>query len=202
MCNFCKEFKLLEDFNKHPRTADNRNTKCKECEKKYKKMYRETNKLKIKKARVVYYKNNKEFVDANTRKNAHKYTKTHTIYMRKYINENIENRLRKNLRKRTWDALNRVGTVSEEGTCELLGCSPLEFKEYLEERFLQGMSWDNYGKLKDGSYGWEIDHIRPCNSFNLTSLEQQRECFHYTNTQPLWACDNRSKSDKWGRGLI
>ena len=34
-------------------------------------------------------------------------------------------------------------------------------------------------------------------SFDLTDAEQQRECFHYTNLQPLWAFDNISKSDKW-----
>ena len=43
-----------------------------------------------------------------------------------------------------------------------------------------------------------LDHIRPCASFDLTDEAQQRECFHYTNLQPLWATDNMQKSDKWG----
>jgi len=50
------------------------------------------------------------------------------------------------------------------------------------------MSWDNYGYR-----GWHIDHIRPCASFDLTDPEQQRECFHYTNLQPLWWQDNLRK---------
>jgi HNH endonuclease. len=54
------------------------------------------------------------------------------------------------------------------------------------------MSWDNYGRD-----GWHIDHIRPCASFDLTDPEQQRQCFHYTNLQPLWAADNIRKGAKW-----
>ncbi len=44
------------------------------------------------------------------------------------------------------------------------------------------MNWENYGK-----FGWHIDHIIPCDSFDLTKEEEQRRCFHYSNLQPLWA---------------
>jgi hypothetical protein len=44
------------------------------------------------------------------------------------------------------------------------------------------MSWDNYGK-----FGWHLDHIKPCKRFDLTSKDEQKKCFHYTNMQPLWA---------------
>ena len=55
------------------------------------------------------------------------------------------------------------------------------------------MTWNNYGLR-----GWHIDHIRPCNSFkDFSKIETQRECFNYRNLQPLWACDNLLKSDKW-----
>jgi hypothetical protein len=50
------------------------------------------------------------------------------------------------------------------------------------------MSWDNHGK-----HGWHIDHIRPCASFDFSDPEQQQQCFHYSNLQPLWAGDNLSK---------
>jgi hypothetical protein len=54
------------------------------------------------------------------------------------------------------------------------------------------MTWDNYGK-----YGWHLDHIKPCSSFNLKDPEQQLQCFHWSNQQPLWAKDNLSKGAKW-----
>ena len=51
------------------------------------------------------------------------------------------------------------------------------------------MNWDNYGE-------WEVDHIKPCSSFNLLNEEERKECFHYSNLQPLWKGDNREKHDK------
>lgn len=48
------------------------------------------------------------------------------------------------------------------------------------------MTWDNLGE-------WQIDHRKPCVSFDLTDPEQQRACFHYSNLQPLWEADNKAK---------
>jgi len=53
------------------------------------------------------------------------------------------------------------------------------------------MTWENHGVL------WEIDHIKPCAAFDLTDSKQQHECFHYSNTQPLYYSDNRTKKDKY-----
>ena len=72
---------------------------------------------------------------------------------------------------------------------KLLGCTVSEARAYLQSKFLPGMSWENREL-------WHIDHIRPCASFDLTDLEQQKQCFHYTNLQPLWATDNHRKGAK------
>ncbi len=64
-------------------------------------------------------------------------------------------------------------------------------REHLEKQFKEGMTWENHGL-----YGWHIDHIIPCASFDLTDLEQQKKCFHYTNLQPLWAKENLIKGVK------
>lgn len=72
---------------------------------------------------------------------------------------------------------------------ELLGCTIDELKEHLSAKFTEGMSFENHGL-------WHIDHIMPCDAFDLTDPEQQKECFHFTNLQPLWAKDNLSKGAK------
>jgi hypothetical protein len=72
-----------------------------------------------------------------------------------------------------------------------LGCSIEELKIYLESKFQEGMSWDNWS-LK----GWHIDHIKPLASFDLTDRNQLIQAYYYTNLQPLWAKDNMAKSDK------
>jgi 5-methylcytosine-specific restriction endonuclease McrA len=52
------------------------------------------------------------------------------------------------------------------------------------------MSWDNYGTY------WHIDHIIPCSNFDFSDPIQQKECFNYTNLQPLEAKANIKKSNK------
>jgi hypothetical protein len=81
--------------------------------------------------------------------------------------------------------LSRWGARSTIGP--LVGCTPIDLMKHLERQFQSGMSWDNHGET-----GWEIDHIKPCASFNLADPDQQRACFHYTNLRPLWRSDNQA----------
>lgn len=111
--------------------------------------------------------------------------------MARLAKENSNHAIRKRLRTRIIMAIKQGGGEKSVSTIRLLGCSIAAFKEHLESKFTNGMTWDNYGFR-----GWHIDHIIPCNSFDLTKIEQQQKCFHYTNTQPLWWSDNLSKGHK------
>jgi hypothetical protein len=96
-----------------------------------------------------------------------------------------EYKIIENLRRRTRDYIK-----SEDNTIsELIGCSSSFLKQHLEEQFVCGMSWENYGY-----YGWHIDHKIP-----LASAKTEDELFsliHYTNLQPLWRKDNLTKGCK------
>lgn len=72
---------------------------------------------------------------------------------------------------------------------ELIGCNTENLKQHLENQFKSNMSWKNYGLG-----GWEIDHIKPLAS--AKTKEELYNLFHYTNLQPLWASENRSKGCK------
>lgn len=52
------------------------------------------------------------------------------------------------------------------------------------------MSWDNYGKL------WQVDHILPVSSFDHSLAHHRKQCWHFTNLQPLEADRNLEKSDR------
>lgn len=97
--------------------------------------------------------------------------------------------LKLRLRRRMNGAMHSADATATASTMELLGCKPSDLRAHLETQFVDGMSWENYGE-------WEVDHIRPCASFDLTDEQQQRECFHFSNLQPLWMSDNRSKGAK------
>jgi hypothetical protein len=84
------------------------------------------------------------------------------------------------------------GKKKSDPTVKLLGARISVVCAHIESKFQPGMNWSNHG-----FDGWHYDHIRPCSSFDLTDPEQQKQCFHYTNLQPLWAEDNLRKSDKW-----
>ena len=99
------------------------------------------------------------------------------------------------LRCRVKAAISRI-TVQNfnykySSSVELLGASIPDVIKHLEKQFKQGMTWKNHGKD-----GWHIDHIRPCASFDLSKLEEQKKCFHYNNLQPLWSVDNIKKGAK------
>lgn len=142
----------------------------------------------------------------NYDKNGNKNGKTHKSNVcKKCHNRAIDERrkhqprviIKKNLSKRTRSALKAQGLNKNFRTVDMLGCSPAELKQYLEERFEPGMSWENYGNPNgDHTNCWHIDHLMPCASFNLTDPEEQKKCFHYTNLFPRWGLDNIRKGAK------
>lgn len=104
--------------------------------------------------------------------------------------KNILVRLAINLRTRFKHALKSMNIKKENSIIKILGCSRKEYKKYLEEKFTDGMSWDNFGKD-----GWCIDHIIPLAKAN--NKEELYKLCHYTNTQPLWFIDNLIKGNKY-----
>jgi hypothetical protein len=124
-------------------------------------------------------------------KNKHKHREYNLKYTLKRLHSNIQARLAHNLRSRIRGVLKVTNSKKHSGLIDLLGCTAQELKFHLESKFQEGMTWDNYGRT-----GWHIDHIKPCISFDLNDPAQQKQCFHFTNLQPLWAFDNYSKHGK------
>lgn len=110
----------------------------------------------------------------------------------------LEYRVIRTLRSRLASAVKiykQKGVIFQKGkTLELLGCSMEYFIQHIENQFKPGMTWSNHGMQKyNTEKKWNIDHIKAVDQFDLTDVEQQKECFHWSNMQPLWQEDNREK---------
>jgi len=190
-----KERKYKKEYNKkyyqdhkeelrkqHKKYYDNHKDKDKErC-----KEYYQNHKEELKRKAIEYYSLHKEEIQKNFSRSK-EYHRKYAVNRRKI---DIDFRLSTYLRNRIWDAIKE--NRKSKSTAELVGCSVKYLKQHLEKQFIKGMTWDNYGL-----YGWHIDHIRPCASFDLSKPSEQCKCFHYTNLQPLWAEENLSKNDKY-----
>jgi hypothetical protein len=76
------------------------------------------------------------------------------------------------------------GFEKKSQTCKYIGCEWEFLKKYIEQRFQEGMTWENRSE-------WHIDHIIPLASAKTET--QLIKLFHYTNLRPLWAEENLKK---------
>lgn len=72
----------------------------------------------------------------------------------------------------------------------IIGCDINYLIKHYENLFEPNMNWENHGVV------WETDHIVPCCSFDLTDIQQQKVCFHYSNLRPLLISENQAKGSK------
>jgi hypothetical protein len=149
--------------------------------------YRKDNPLRGKE----YYFKNKKRIGEQIKEYRNKNKEIIRERYKRYLKNNINVKLKRYISSRIRDAVVKCKTTKCGNTLKLLGCSIEHARKHLESQFKEGMTWENYGK-----YGWHIDHIIPCASFDLTDPEQQKKCFNYKNLQPLWWQENLSKGSK------
>lgn len=214
ICTECNIEKQLNEFTKDSKGKYGVKSKCKQCIKDYRNTYNVANKLKTqqyyidnkerinKQSKTTYELNREHYIKKHTqygkdnpevrRKHTAKYLKSNPDYYKAYRKHRYHNDPQFKLRVILGTRLNKALKTHSKSTSilNLIGCSMDELKEHIEKQFTDVMSWENHGIY------WEIDHILPCDSFNLIDIEQQKQCFHYSNLQPLPKIDNRIKSNK------
>jgi len=199
-----KNKEKIQAYNKQYRETTRENAK------KYWKKYAIKNKALLKIKNQKYRTRNKEILNKKDREryalNPHlknergkkyyrKHSKSITARTGKYEKEKAKNdpafRLMRSLRERLRGAIKLQRAHKGGKIKEILGESCEFVRQYIEAKFKDGMTWENYGYK-----GWHIDHIIPMSSFNLFDPEQLKKCCHYTNLQPLWWWENLAKSNK------
>ena len=219
LCNTCNKDKPTSDFYRGRK-------KCKPCRQATSKINYEKNKEKNKEKRKLHYQENKkeiyQRIDRWRKKNEEKvklyhkkywianrtdfiayqkeYQKKNKVDLRKKANKreserrkiDVGYRIQRNLKARVYFAVKEKGSRKHARTMELVGCTIEFLKSHLEKQFDHRMTWDNYCSF------WEVDHIIPLSSFDLTKEEEQKKAFHWSNLQPLEGKENRSKGAKIG----
>ena len=126
------------------------------------------------------------------------YLKSIRVNRKKRMENDLNYKIKVRLRGALGQALRTRSSYKKSGTRNLLGCEYDFLRKHLEKQFKPGMTWDNWGKYKKGSEKkWHVDHIIPTDAWDLTKIEDQKMCFHYTNLQPMWWDENIKKGNKW-----
>ena len=132
---------------------------------------------------VLYMRNWKQSQKNNSNSRSHKRQRSH-IELSSMNDDNIKNEIK--LRKRLSRFL--IKGQNSTGNQQLMGCTSEFIRAWFEELFRPGMTWESYGE-------WEIDHNYLCKSFDLFKEEEAKQCFHWSNLQPLWKKENEEKAD-------
>jgi hypothetical protein len=211
-CSKCNISKNYICFSKNKGNKDGYQSRCKTCKSEDNKIWRINNPTHCKQYAHQNWLNNKEVITQYNKTYRSQNKDKQYLYSYKHRNSEKGKNNRKQYRKKEYylkygvdiewtlklTLRNRLKNAIKNNfkkgkTIELLGCSIQEVKMYLEQQFTSEMNWSNYGKDKY----WEIDHIKPCDLFDLSDENEQKICFHYTNLQPLSITQNRTKSNKY-----
>lgn len=177
--------KYKETINKY--LSKNPHMTSKERSKKYRENEGWKEKFKI--AQQKWLENNKDRVIEKSKEYRENNKEKLKILRRNWENKRYKNdgffRMKKNIRARVREYMK--GEHIGIRTKDIVGIDYDKFKEYISSKFIDDMSWENYGK-------WHLDHIVP-----LCSAKNKEEVLllnHHTNLQPLWAEDNLKKGGK------
>lgn len=204
VCRNCKEEKPFSEYQKNgigingQQLYDRKCTKCSSARIQkwrednyqerfaYRRKYREDNVERLKaKSKKYYYSEQGKKIRAE-------YNEKNKPIRNKKLVEKRKNdpiaALAHNLRSRTAHAFRDRGYTKRSKTYIYLGLTFEDLKKYIENKFEEGMSWDN----RDD---WHIDHIIPLAAANNES-ELIALCYH-KNLEPLWGRDNMVKSDNY-----
>lgn len=108
----------------------------------------------------------------------------------------IQFRLSHDARARRWEVLKRCNSPKHCGFEESLGCTLQEWEAHLQSNMpIHSITkiQATWGDFLSSPTKLHIDEIIPCDAWDLTDPVQYKLCFHYSNSQLLWAFDNQKK---------
>jgi hypothetical protein len=202
-CTGCREVKKISSFYKNKTNKDGYDARCEDCRRdiltkkrkeqriEYEKIEKTLKRGDVSPEGLIFWgydllaKNFEHWVDKDRFKE-----KINTVNKSRSIRyqEDQLYKLRKDLSRNLNKSLRKLnGSKNGQSQCDIMGISIVEFKKYLSDSFLEGMSWENRSE-------WHIDHILPVSA--AKTQEEMKMLWHYTNMRPMWAVDNMVKGGK------
>jgi hypothetical protein len=182
VCCRCKQSKPLDLFNKNKSNPDGLNVYCRPCSLEYFARYREVNRDKI-------FLSGKEYRS----RNADRIRVSKNEYIKSRRKSDIHFKILRNVRTYVRRVCSNNGARKSFSLTSLVTYTKDDLKLHLESHFQPGMTWDNHGTV------WHIDHIRPCNSFDVATYGESAivAMWALDNLRPAFAKDNIDKSDNY-----
>lgn len=144
-----------------------------------------------------YYNHHKEEAKEWFRNRSPEQKKAKAEYNRKWKKNRYNTNAGYKLRTIISEAVRRsIRGTKDDSICKILGYSIDELKKHLESQFEDWMTWDNLGLTSNKPrITWQIDHIRPVNTFNITDIycEDFKKCWALSNLRPLDSYLNASR---------
>ena len=209
VCSKCKLAQPIELFGKLKSSSDGLRYDCKICRKEYREQNKDHITLKLRE----YYSNNKStqliknkeyrLLHAdNIKRQRKEYRNREEIkaHIKHKQQEYLPIRKEKIKLRRQTDLNFKISEVLRSkihkflknqptSFIQLIECDLDFFKKWVEFRFEESMNWENFGSV------WQLDHIIPLTAFDMGNDSNKRVCFHWTNFQPLFSNENRTKSN-------
>jgi len=207
-CNECLETKDVCEFDKKGFRRGRREwqTKCKMCRKGHTKRHYANHKTTILQRNATYYSTHKESVSAqhvvyrslnvemirDARKifyieNNERLSIIHKAYVKQYYLDNPDKKLADLCRRRAYRLLSN--SFDSKQYYKLIGCT----SEFLERWFEFNLQYEPNMTMENRSKTWHIDHVIPCELWDLSDTAHISKCFHWSNTSPMIIKENIAK---------
>lgn len=156
--------------------------------KEYQAKYRAANREKRNLEKKTWYAANKDRKLKRDKENKTKDIAAFRARQNKYWKNRYNSDPQYKLRKLLRASLRRGLFSGQKSILEYLDCTLDELRTHIESQFMPQMSWSNHGKI------WDIDHVEPLCSFDLTDETQIRLATRKVNLRPLIKQLNSLKS--------
>ena len=188
--DICKKAKVKYEENKeyYKTKAAEYRIKNKEKIQEINRKYKENNEEKIKDKNKKYYLKNKEKLKTKTKEYTKNNPEIKRNWYRKKRKSDIAFKIKHNITNLILKHLKLKNIPKDNSIQNILNYTVSDLKLHLEKQFETWMNWDNHGKTANSpKTTWHIDHIKPINTFNITSIycEDFKKCWALENLRPL-----------------